>query len=284
MNFVFTGGGGSGSWQIRGEQLGEALDVDRLPAEGESAAFSRYSFAVVVKRITERNLSALHACHCPIVWDIVDAWPQPDGNAWSRHAAMQWLREQVRRIKPQAFVAATKVMAKDLEEFNKPVLYLPHHHRPGLTRVNLRKSLRSIGYEGSARHLGAWKPILLAWCARHKVDLRINSFDLSTVDIVVALREVHGYPAKCWKSNVKLANIHAIGLPCVLSEESGYQETANGNELWVHGFDKVMLEQALDSLIPYERRIETSGQSFPVTLSIEEIAERYRAWLCCMKF
>jgi hypothetical protein len=47
--------------------------------------------AIIVKRPRVETLQRLHQAAVPIVWDVVDAWPQPDGNDWDEAICQQWL-------------------------------------------------------------------------------------------------------------------------------------------------------------------------------------------------
>jgi hypothetical protein len=121
---------------------------------------------VLVKRPTADLLARLHRAHTPIVWDVVDAFPQPIGNLWSRSECMAWLQQMMSDIKPTAVVAATSAMAADLVSFGVPVLSLPHHARPAQEVNPIRTDVRVVGYEGSVEHLGGWRQRLEIECAR----------------------------------------------------------------------------------------------------------------------
>lgn len=142
---LFTGRGTSGSWQIRGVQIGGALRGNVCPAPD---VIPRCDLAVLVKRPSAGLVDRLHAAKVPIVWDIVDAWPQPAGNDWDRPSCLAWLRQQVETIRPAALVAATEQMAIDCEEFGLPLIALRHHARPEQEINPIRDRVRRVGYEG----------------------------------------------------------------------------------------------------------------------------------------
>lgn len=273
MRILITGRGTSGSWCVRGEQLGRAIGAAAIPNALDVAG---YSAAVVVKRAGVA-LARLQRADVPIVWDVVDAWPQPTGNDWDRSDCMDWLREQVRSIRPAAIVAATQAMALDCAEFGLPVLALPHHARPGIAANPIREAVRTVGYEGSVDHLGSWRPRLEAACARRGWQFVVNPPNLADVDIVVALRERCGYAAMHWKSNVKLANAQASGTPCVLAPESGYLETESGCERWA--VDMCHVERAFDELESVATRRHVSGELLAAAPLLPSIAKTYLAWL-----
>lgn len=273
MRLLMTGRGTSGSWQIRGLQLGAALGATVQPNATEVAGFD---LAVLVKREAV-VLERLRAARVPVVWDVVDGWPQPAGSYWTREDCMAWMRQQVRAIAPIAIVAATQAMADDLEEFGRPVLYLPHHARPGIATNPIRPEVRVVAYEGSARHLGAWGPWLVQECAARGWTFVANPASLADADIVVAAREADGYAPRHWKSNVKLANAQASGTPIVLQREAGYLETRTGGEFWADSQDE--FRAGFHHLTPHQARGHAARLLTTRDASLQTVASTYSAWL-----
>lgn len=272
MNILITGRGTSGSWQIRGVQLGAAIGAT---VEPNASKVKGYQVAVVVKRPRPDLLHRLSSVGVPIVWDIVDSWPQPAGNEWSRDECMVWLREQVRWIKPAGIVAATRQMALDCEEFAVPVLALPHHARPGQVINPIRERVKLVGYEGGEQYLGRWRAMLEAECGRRDWWFAVNVAKLAELDIVVAVREAKGYAARHWKSGVKLANAQGSGTPVVCNRSAGYMETASGGEQWAD--DETEMRAALDALASLEARREAVAKF--IAPQMDEIANTYKTWL-----
>lgn len=279
MNILMTGRGTSGSWQIRGLQLGKAIGATVTPDALDCAA---YDMAVLVKRPVGNLVERLHRAQVPIVWDIVDAWPQPYGNDWNQEACLKWLTDQVRAIRPAAIVAATNAMARDCSRFGLPVLWLPHHSRPGQRTNPVRQVVRTVGYEGGANYLGQWRQKVEAACARRGWNFVVGPDQLADLDIVLALRDSKGYASWAWKSNVKLANAQGSGTPFIGRREDGYLETSCGAEFWAD--DQMELEIAFDDLTDYEARKAISAQLLRSARSLEETAKVYRTWLCALKF
>lgn len=274
MNVLITGRGTSGSFQIRGVQLGNAIGAKVLPAALDVGG---YDLAALVKRPSPGLIERLHRAEVRIVFDVVDAWPQPAGNAWAQVECMAWLADQVRAIRPVAIVAATRQMAADCAQFGVPVLWLPHHARPS-QRVNpIRHEVRTVGYEGGEQYLGRWSSVLQRECARRGWRFVVNPEQLADLDIVVAIREATGYAPRHWKSNVKLANAQATGTPFIGCREAGYLETACGAEHWADT-DEEMVE-ALDALTPRESRSEASGMLLCAAPRLDELAPKYKEWL-----
>lgn len=276
MKLLITGKGTSGSWAIRGVQLGQAIGATAvLP---QATKVDGYDMAVLVKRSTPALLAALHGSRARLIWDIVDAWPQPEGNAWPKERCMAWLREQVAIVRPFAIVAATEAMAADCQEFGVPVLALPHHARPALDRNPIRETVRKVAYDGSDRQLGdRWIADLQSLCSNRGWQWVMNPRRLVDVDILVALRALHGYAAVNWKSNVKLANAQATGTPIVCGREAGYLETKSGGEQWADTAEELGVR--LDALTPYDVRLEASQRMFAAAPRLVPIANGYRQWL-----
>lgn len=273
MRVLITGKGTGGSWQIRGVQLGEAIGATVQP---NATDVQGYDAAVLVKRPTADLLQRLHRGGVPILWDVVDAWPQPGGNAWGRDRCLDWLQQQVMTIRPAAIVAATQAMAADCERFGVPVLALPHHARPGLRR-NAIRPVKVVAYEGGQQYLGKWLPLILTECGRRGWDFVINPLDVSEVDILLALRDCSGYAPREWKSNVKLANAQGSATPVICNREAGYLETASGAEQWAD--DEAELVKAFDALTDMNTRQAASEMLHAAAPSLEAVAATYTQWL-----
>lgn len=258
---------------MRGVQLGHAIGA-QVQANVTRAGLAGADLVVLVKRPSEPLLAALRAWGGPLVWDVVDAWPQPAGNAWSRLRATEWLVHSLAHIRPRAVVAATDTMRRDC-----PVdaLWLPHHYQPGLEVNPVREVVRRVGYQGGAHYLGQWGRVLLRECARRGWEFVLQPASLADVDVGVALRDGGGYPCAAWKSNVKLANLQGSGTPAIVCREQGYLETLSGAELVVDNAGELV--EALDRLTSQAERRWRSEVLYRSAVGLEVLAERYRAWL-----
>lgn len=270
MRVLFTGRGTSGSWQIRGVQLGNAIGA-YVEAQ---ALHSKADLVVGVKRVSTQLADAYRG---RLVWDCVDAWPQPYGNEWDEAACKQWLASEIQRIKPVAVIAATNQMAMDLERFRLPVLWLPHHYRPGIETNPIRDEIKVIGYEGGAGYIEAWRPSIEWVCGRIGAKFVLNPPRLSDLDIVLALRGASGYAPRKWKSNVKLANAHGSGTPFIGSPETGYLELATGLEYWAEKHEDLAV--SVSSLMSRDRRVHIQDEFLKSRLSLEEVSGRLKEWL-----
>lgn len=274
MNVLITGRGTSASWQIRGVQLGAAIGATVLP---NAVNFDGIDLAVIVKRANNDLLGRIHAARVPVVWDIVDAWPQQVGNLWSKDECIDWLRSEVDRVSPHAIVAATEAMANDCEPFGVPVLALPHHARPGLQRNPIREEVATVGYEGGLQYLGKWQTWFDVECRSHGWRFVINPNALSDLDIVVAVRVQCGYAPTHWKAGTKLANAQGSATPCIVSREAGALEIASGAELWADSADE--FAAGLETLAPVAERRHRAETMALHALSLDDVADTYRRWL-----
>lgn len=273
VHLLMTGKGASGSWQIRGVQLGQTLRAAVVPNAKDLVP---YNLAVLVKRQTTDLLERFHQSKVPLIWDVVDAWPQPIGNAWHKERCLEWLAGEVKTIRPAGIVAATRAMARDCEGFGVPVLALPHHARPGL-RQNPIRPLKVLGYEGGEKYLGRWLPIIKRQCSARGLRFVINPTEVADVDVLVALRDCDGYAPRNWKSNVKLANAQGSGTPVICNREAGYLETACGAERWAD--DEAEFAAALDALESTEVRRSAAQVLRAAAPSIDSVTATYLQWL-----
>lgn len=276
-----TGSQKTGAWKVRGEQLGTAIGalVQFNPKELD---FKWADAVVLVKRVREEQLQAIRRNNKFLIWDIVDAWPQPEGNEWGLFESIDWLHSELERIRPNAVVFTTSTMQNDAG-VSIPSIVLPHHswerylhHVP-----NIRRDIQSLGYEGGEHYLGKWRSIIQQECDRHGWRFIVNG-DMTTVDIGVALRDCSGYPTTAWKSNCKLANLHALGLPSLCSYEHGMVEFRSGSEFWIRS--KLDIYDAFDMLLDVNVRKEISTNMKDAQLCLNYVAGRYKAWLSQLRF
>lgn len=276
MKALITGKGGkAGSWAIRAVQLGEAIGAKVMADARDVAAFD---VAIVVKRAPGDLVARIHKADVPLIYDVVDAWPQPHGNAWAEAECKFWLAVEIRRIRPAGIVAATRAMARDCEGFGVPVLALPHHCRPGQAMNPIRETVQTVAYEGAEHYLGRWRPLIEAECARRGWRFVVNPPALADADIVLALRDADGYAPRHWKSNVKAANAMGSGTPLIASRESGYLEQAVGNAIkWAD--TEAELIRAFDALTSRLERARAAGWMLAAAPKLESVAQTYRTWL-----
>lgn len=253
-----------------GREIGSAVVPNALDV-------APYDLAVLVKRPTASLLQRLHRANVRIVWDVVDAWTQPAGNAWNKERCLDWLEDMFTMIKPAGIVAATKAMAEDCRRFGVPVLALPHHARPGMRLNPIRDQVKVVGYEGGEQYIARWRPFIETECRRRGWRFVMQPPEIADVDIVLALRDSTGYAPTAWKSGVKAMNAKGSGTPCVLNREAGYFESATGGERWADSIQELSL--AFDSLTTQSERRCAAEKLRSGALSLEAAARTYKTWL-----
>lgn len=274
---LFTGRGSSGSWKIRGEQLGRALNA-RVKPQATIHDCKAADLIVVVKRISPTLLDNIRKSGKPWVFDCVDFYPQPECSTWSRNHAIDWVRGKLKKLQPNAVIWPNEQMQEDCGKgYNGIILY--HHHLPGIEQNPIRQEVQAVCYEGSERYLGGWLKHILNECHAREWHFYVNPPQIACSDIVLAIRDekYSGYAQRHWKSNVKLANAHGSGTPFIGPCESGYSETATGFEKWCESPE--MLKYAFNDLESYELRQKVSAAFIENKISIQEIASQYRRFL-----
>lgn len=279
MKVLFTGKGTSGSWQIRGVQIAEALGARAIPMASTEDCEAA-DVIVGVKRIPALLLERIRFTQKPFVWDVVDAFPNRESASWNQERATDWCKRELDRLQPDAVIWPNERMRQDMGGMGK-VIY--HHHRPGIQRNPIRPRIETIGYEGSPLYIEGWAGVIAQECKRIGASFLVNPDSLADVDVVLALRGAafQGHAHQHWKSNVKLANAHASGTPFIGQPEDGYMETSTGAECWVS--DAVGLAHALDALASIQTRLEVQERFLKAAIPIEQIAAQYRSLLCALK-
>lgn len=275
MNILITGSGRSGSFQIRGVQLGKAIGATVLANAIDIAPFD---LVVVVKRTPTDLIERIRRADVPLVWDIVDNWPQQGGgNDWSEADALAWLKAQLQWIRPTAVVAATQAMAGDVERLGVRAIALPHHAMPGIERNPIREHVRTVGYIGGPQYMRRWGDVVARECARRGWVWDTDPLSITDLDIVVGLRDQAGYPPRRWKSAVKMSNAQGSGTPFIGSPEAGYLEQSCGVERFVD--TPAQLARALDALEPVAERRRCAEWMLAAAPRLPDVAARYAAWL-----
>lgn len=274
MKILITGRGGSGSWQIRGEQIGNALGA-LVQTNADTQAINWADVIVVVKRIPGDLLARIRASSKPWVYDIVDAYPQPEAGAWSQQQAKHWVQTTIAGIEPTAVIWPTAAMQACAPYIRGAVIN--HHHRPGIKRNPIREQIKTVGYEGAAQYLGEWKPALEKACKTVGAEFVVNPPHLADLDVVVAVRgrAHHGWVQENFKSNVKLANAQGNGTPIICQMDKGYTEQGfmDAPVAWIR--EPEQIGTWLKALAPYEMRRDMSQRLLQRAYSVEDAAKDY---------
>lgn len=277
MRILVTGRGGAASWTIRGEQIGAALGAVVKP-NASLADMRAADVILVVKRVPPELLANLHRSGRPWVYDIVDAYPQPESASWTEKEAIAWLANHVNRLGPTSVIWPTARMQADGGGAGT-VVY--HHHRPGIEVNPIYSEIRTIGYDGRPDYLQGLEGAIAASCKCIGADFVPAPRRLADVDVVLALRGPRwsGYPTRHWKSNVKLANAHGSGTPFIGAPECGYEETSTGWEYWAENGKQ--LDTALAWLASKGARDEVSRRFLARAISVEAAAAKTMEALSC---
>ncbi len=277
MKVLFTGNGKSGSWKIRGDQIGHALGAKVVP-HATLKDFRSVDKIIVVKRTPDSTVLDLAASGRPWAWDIVDSYPQPGCSRWDKSESIRWARKEINRLNPSAVIWPNEKMRDDVG-CDVMSIVIPHHHRPGI-RVNpIREHVKTVGYEGSPRYIEGLDPFIREECRKRGWGYVVNPEHMADLDIVLALRSGpwNGYAQKHWKSNVKLANAHGSGTPFVGSREDGYLENATGCEYWADSQEEITT--AFDFLTSQTTRQQVADRFLSAAYSIDRALKRYRVFI-----
>lgn len=280
MNILFTGRGGSGSWQIRGVQVGAALG-SRVIANATAEELGWADVIVAVKKIPGDLLARIRASGKPWVYDVIDAYPQPEAGAWSEEQAKRWVQTLMAGLEPDAVIWPTSAM-QDCAPYMRGTV-INHHYRPGIERNPIRPELKTIGYEGAPQYLGEWLPAFEKAAAKIGARFVINPERLGDVDVVVAVRgkQHNGWAQRMYKSNVKVANAQGSGTPMIAMPSRSYFETADDLVEWV--MSPRDIDRALDALRPQMFREFAGKAAYKKRYSVEDAANDYRNFLCALK-
>lgn len=271
MRLLFTGNGKSGSWKIRGEQVGDALNAVVKP-HATKADFKSADLVFAVKRVSGQTALDLRGRNW--VWDIVDAYPQPESTSWGKERTINWARSEIERLKPTAIIWPNQRMRDDVG-FDGLSMVIHHHHRPGLKMNNIRESIKFVGYEGSPRYMADLEPEIKQECMYRGWTYVPDPKSISDLDVVIAMRsrKWDGYATRHWKSNVKLANAHGSGTPFVGAKEDGYLETASGCEYWADDMDQ--LRYSFDMLESQSSRQLISDRFLCCAITLDMVVPKY---------
>src|SRR5438132_31157 len=134
----------SGSWQIRGKQIADAIGgLAVLNATDDHIRSA--DIIVIVKSFTRDLVNRIKKLGKPIVYDILDFWPQPEGNVWGREEAINQARYAILHSGASFIIASTHKMEEI--DGNMPGVAVPHHAMPSLTSQSIREKVIAVGYQ-----------------------------------------------------------------------------------------------------------------------------------------
>lgn len=265
-----------GSWNIRVEQIAQACDWT-YSRDVDLRAILASDVVVGVKRVPTELREVVRAAGKPYVYDVIDSWGQPCNDVKGDREAIQ------RRIdSADAVIYANAAMARDFPHPMGRVIY--HHYRPDIDTKKIRASeILRVGYEGDARYLGEWEPIIETHCSAIGAEFFRKVNKLVDVDIAVAVRAppFDDILSRTYKSNVKMANVIGSGMPFLFFPEPSYLETCPPSlHHWFfrtsHEF-YVKLKELRSTTV--RRTIHETLRTARPAFHISSIAAQYRAFL-----
>ena len=260
-----------GSWQMRGRQIGRALGA-RCTSKPVGADWQSADVIVLVKRAAETWFREARASTAILIWDVLDVWHQPIANQRAAEEHIRDIVQLARALNVRTLVGATEAMATQIGG-----VYLPHHCRLGLSTGLVRSQARRVGYDGSPRYLGSWKPAIERACERLGLQFVVNPRELTDVDALVAFRgdEWDGWACRQWKSGVKYVNAIVSGRPILTQACAGFSEIAPTG-LAIERPEE--LSDALAALCARDLRWRAYDQGLARAhdFTLEAIASRYR--------
>ncbi len=268
MNVLMLGVG-AGSYEVRGKQMGAALDA-RVSSSMTSLDWA--DVVVLIKRADPKWADEARRAGKPVVWDALDFWQQPEQNSLTETDAKTLLHEQIARYQPDLVIGATQAMANAAGG-----VYLPHHARPGLTPAPVREHVTTVAYEGTKKYLGRWASDAEFACVKRGWSFVINPPDLREADLILACRDGQhdGWMCREWKSGVKIVNAIAAGRPVIGQPSAAWRELAPEGTLVETPTD---LEAAFEAWASRERRAQASrvcAMRWP-TWALNNVAATYR--------
>jgi len=228
------------------------------------------------------HLDEVHKAGKPIVFDVVDWWGQGSGK---NHGAIVHNAQDARELfsivcdttVPEACIFANQKMHDDLSLVSPLSTFIYHHHKP-IDVVPLRKEVRTVGYEGQVRYLGEWEQRLRFVCGCLGLEFIVNPIDFTDMDIGVSVRggNASNYLSNNYKSNIKITNIMAAGIPVIAGDsETSAHEVDNGTIGFFSTEDE--LQAAIERLLDYDERcrIRKANLETAESFSLSRIADRY---------
>lgn len=258
IRVCFTGRNRAGSWEVRGKQIASTRENWYANQEVDVDQIDDFDLFCFVKKPIPKLIEKIRARKKPVVFDVIDSWAQPTDNDKVTNAAeAQALFAEKWSELPRfdSYIFANKKMHSDLGGLVGHSTYIYHHHREHLPRKPVRKTVRTIGYEGNDTYLGEWRDIIERLCEERSLQFVTDTDTNSDLDIGFACRgsEHACYLSNNYKSNVKLANFYGTGTPAIVhADDRSYHETDCGDVLFFKTPEQ--LARQIDRLLNFEYR------------------------------
>ncbi|HQQ62937.1 MAG TPA: glycosyltransferase [Pseudomonadales bacterium] len=252
VNVFFIGGGKAGSWKIRGEQIASTRRNWVCGETITASSLKNHDVFVAVKQLRPQDAEQVKRAGKILVYDIIDAWAQPEDSLRIANAeeARAFFAARWEGLPIDSCIFPDAQMQADLASLVPHSTVLYHHYYPRLKARKPRTHIRTIGYQGRKKYLGEWGDAIKDIAGHMGLEFVINPSSLMDLDIGFIARggDYNGYMERAYKSNVKLANLMACGIPpLILTEGMAYHETWDRQESY---FDsRETLASRLDALV-----------------------------------
>ncbi len=285
VKVFFFGNRKSGAWKIRGKQIAATRKNWGCGAKVIWLALKKYDIFVAVKEIDPECVKKIRNSGKILVYDILDSWRQPadslvvsDIAGATRLFAKKW-----EEVPANAYIFPNAQMKNDLGALVSRSTVIYHHYYPKLTEKRINKPVRKIGYQGREKFLAGWREPMEKIAHELGVEFVVNPRSLADLDVGIIARggEHNGFLEQRYKSNVKLANCMACGIPSlILSGGMSYHETWNAPESYFTTLEE--FKNKLQNLINNQELRETLHSSLLAAsddYKIDVIAKKYENWL-----
>lgn len=157
MNVLIVGNG-SGSWAMRGKQLGTRIGA-RVTSTPQAEDWRWCDCVVMVKNWGARFAAEARSAGKTIVWDVVDFWRQPHDNRLDETAAKALFQKAIAAVGADLVIGATEAQARAAGG-----VYVPHHTWSGLEPMAPQPECKRVLYQGNPAYLGRWHACLTDAC------------------------------------------------------------------------------------------------------------------------
>lgn len=281
MRLLFCGAG-KGSWQMRGLQLGRALEAVlgpgsvRMTSNPTEADYRWADRIILIKKMAFGFAPRARKWDRPIIWDALDCWIQPGEAGLDESAALSLLQSHLATVKPDLMIGATEAMARAGRRLGQASVSLSHHCWTGLTPTPARSQISVVAYDGNPNALGHWEHDLRRACQARGWRFVLNPSNLASVDLLVALRDTRwdGWITRQWKSGVKLVNAICAGRPVITQPCAAFDEV---QPIGTVIDDRRSLGEALDAWQDAASRqaVVTASQTRAAGFTVEALAHTY---------
>jgi len=279
----FLGTSRAGSWEVRGRQIAACRSNWDCGRSINWWTLRRYDIFVVVKKAEQKHIEMIRRSGKPLVYDIIDSWKQPGDSlrVTDLNQARDFFANAWKQRDADSYIFPNQQMREDLGDLVPHSTHIYHHYLPSLKPRPLPEQVSTLGYQGAKRFIQQDMDALEDVARNCRLELiadnRLEALNKIDIGIIQRSGVNNGFLERRYKSNVKLANFMACGIPTLIQAGTvSCVETWNEPESYFDSFDE--LETKLKQLVsdpglrkkPHLDLIEHAAQ-----FSIESIADQY---------